>query len=133
VLGLNFNTHGRAHFLRAVQEGIVFALNHGLRIMKASGIEVRKVRAGWGNMFLSPLFQEIFAAVTGAEVELFQTDGAAGAARGAGLGAGIFKSPEEAFRGLEAVKVIEPDPGLAAPYEEAFAHWSEALHAQLRR
>ena len=91
VYGLNFNIHNRAHLLRAAQEGIVFALNYGLGIMKDMGIELTTVRAGRANMFLSSLFGQIFAAVTGTTVELYNTDGSQGAARGAGVGAGIYK------------------------------------------
>ena len=127
IHGLNFNIHGREHFLRAVQEGIVFAMNHGLRIMRGMGLDVRTVRAGHSNMFLSPLFRSAFATVTGARVELYNTDGAQGAARGAGIGAGIFEGREETFQGLEAVEVIEPDPAQAEAYREAYTQWADVL------
>jgi len=100
VHGWNFNVHKKAHFLRAAQEGIVFALNYGLGIMRDMGIELKTVKAGNANMFLSPLFAEAFATVTGASVELYNTDGSQGAARGAGIGAGIYKGPEDAFTGV---------------------------------
>jgi len=80
--GWNFNVHKKAHFLRAAQEGIVFALNYGLEIMRDMGIELKTVKAGNANMFLSPLFGEAFATVTQASVELYNTDGSQGAARG---------------------------------------------------
>ena len=120
VHGWNFNTHNRSHFLRAAQEGIVFALNYGLGIMRDMGVEVTTVRAGNANMFLSPLFGEAFATVTGTRVELYNTDGSQGAARGAGVGAGIYKDHQDAFAGLKTVKVIEPNPTLTAPYREAY-------------
>jgi len=129
VHGLNFNTHTREHLMRAVQEGVVFALNHGLSIMRGMGIEVNAVRAGRANMFLSPLFCEAFANTTGATVELYNTDGALGAARGAGFGAGIFATHAEAFRGLDAVHVIEPDPKTACRYQEAYLGWVELLNS----
>ena len=56
VHGWNFNIHNRAHVLRAAQEGIVFALNYGLEIMRAMGTQLKTVKAGHANMFLSPLF-----------------------------------------------------------------------------
>ena len=104
--GLNFNTHGKAHLLRAGQEGIVFALNYGLKIMRDMGIEVETVRAGDANMFLSRLFGQTFADVTGAVVELYNTDGAQGAARGAGVGAGIYKNYQKACAGLRCTRII---------------------------
>ncbi len=84
IHGLNFNIHNRSHLLRAAQEGIVFALNYGLEIMHNAGVKVKTVRAGHANMFLSPLFGEAFSTVTGATVELYNTDGSQGAAAGQG-------------------------------------------------
>ncbi len=124
---VDFNRHGLGHLFRAAQEGIVFALDHGLQIVRDMGIDVHTVRAGRANMFLSPLFQSAFATVTGTRVELFDTDGAQGAARGAGIGCGIYRDASEAFEGIEAVEVIEPDRSLAAPYNEARARWLGAL------
>jgi len=131
VHGWNFNVHKRPHFLRAAQEGIVFALNYGLGIMRDMGIELKTVKAGNANMFLSPLFAEAFATVTGAAVELYNTDGSQGAARGAGIGAGIYKGAEDAFVGLEPVRTIEPNAALASAYGDAYAAWEEVLKKQL--
>lgn len=132
VHGWNFNVHKKAHFLRAAQEGIVFALNYGLGIMRDMGIQLTNVKAGNANMFLSPLFAEAFATVTKATVQLYNTDGSQGAARGAGIGAGVYKSPEEAFVGLEPVKTIEPNEKLASAYQQAYAGWEEVLKQQLK-
>jgi len=131
VHGWNFNIHKKAHFLRAAQEGIVFALNYGLEIMRQMGTELKTVKAGHANMFLSPLFAEAFATLSGATVELYNTDGSQGAARGAGIGAGIYSGPEEAFVGLEPVKTIEPNPALVEAYQQAYANWEQVLKSQL--
>lgn len=131
VHGWNFNVHKKEYFLRAAQEGIVFALNYGLGIMKDMGTKLSTVKAGNANMFLSPLFTEAFATVTGATVELFNTDGSQGAARGAGIGAGIYKGPEEAFVGLEPVKTIEPNKKLTSIYQQAYEKWEDILTRQL--
>ena len=132
VYGWNFNVHKKAHFLRAAQEGIVFALNYGLGIMRDMGIELKTVKAGNANMFLSPLFAEAFATVTGASVELYNTDGSQGAARGAGIGAGMYKGAEDAFTGLEPVKTIEPNDKLSSAYQQSYARWEEVLKQQLK-
>jgi xylulokinase len=132
VHGWNFNVHKKAHVLRAAQEGIVFALNYGLGIMRDMGIQLSTVKAGNANMFLSPLFAEAFATVTGATVELYNTDGSQGAARGAGIGAGIYKSPEDAFMGLKPVRKIEPDKKSASSYKEAYEKWQDVLQKQLK-
>lgn len=127
VHGWNFNVHKKAHFLRAAQEGIVFALNYGLGIMRQMGIELTTVKAGNANMFLSPLFAEAFATVTETTVELYNADGSQGAARGAGIGAGIYKGQEDAFVGLRPVKTIEPNEKLAPAYQEAYKRWEDVL------
>lgn len=131
VHGWNFNVHQKAHFLRAAQEGIVFALNYGLEIMRDMDIKLSTVKAGNANMFLSPLFAEAFATVTGATVELYSTDGSQGAARGAGIGAGIYKGPADAFVGLEPVKTIKPNTKLTSAYEKAYERWVDVLKQQL--
>ncbi|MHC4646383.1 MAG: xylulokinase [Planctomycetota bacterium] len=133
VHGWNFNVHKKAHFLRAAQEGIVFALNYGLGIMNNMGIQLTNARAGNANMFLSPLFSEAFATVTNTVVELYNTDGSQGAARGAGIGAGIYKSAHDAFVGLRPVKTIEPNEKLAPAYGEAFKKWENVLKHELER
>jgi xylulokinase len=130
VHGWNFNIHKKSHFLRAAQEGIVFALNYGLGIMRDMGIELETVKAGNANMFLSPLFAEAFATISGATVELYNTDGSQGAARGAGIGAGIYKGSDDAFVGLEPVKAIEPNKKLSAAYQDAYGRWEDALKRQ---
>jgi xylulokinase len=131
IHGLNFNMHKRQHLLRAAQEGIVFALNYGVEIMRKLGVKAKKVRAGHANMFLSPLFGEAFATVTGSVVELYKTDGSQGAARGAGIGAGIYKGLEDAFVGLTPVKTIEPNKRLTKAYEIAYKGWANVLKQNL--
>jgi len=133
VHGWNFNVHKKAHFLRAAQEGIVFALNYGLGIMRDMGIELATVKGGYANMFLSPLFAEAFATVTETTVELYNTDGSQGAARGAGIGAGIYKGQEDAFVGLAPVKTIEPNEKLRAAYKQAYERWENILKHELKR
>jgi xylulokinase len=133
IHGLNFNMHGRAHLLRAAQEGIVFALNYGLEIMRNVGVKAKTVRAGNANMFLSPLFGQAFSCVTESVVELYNTDGSAGAARGAGIGAGVYKNFSKAFEGLKSTRKIEPNKKLVGQYKAAYEHWLEVLNSALNR
>jgi xylulokinase len=125
--GVNFNTHDRGHLFRAAQEGIVYALNYGLGIMKDMGVEVKTVRAGHANMFLSPLFREAFANTTGAAIELYNTDGAVGAARAAGVGVGYYKSFNEAFVGLNKIKTVEPTADLQRQYQAVYHKWLQNM------
>ena len=131
VHGWNFNIHKKAHFLRAAQEGIVFALNYGLEIMRDMGTKLKTVKAGNANMFLSPLFAEAFATITGATVELYNTDGSQGAARGAGIGAGLYQGPEDAFVGLKPVRTVAPNKQLKKAYQNAYENWQAVLDRQL--
>ena len=132
VHGLNFNIHGKAHLARAAQEGIVFAFKYGMDIMNEMGIDIRVIRAGHANLFLSPIFREALAGVTGTVIELYDTDGAVGAAKGAGIGAGIYKNAEEAFASLKKINVIEPDGLKADAYCGAFDNWKECLEKAMR-
>jgi xylulokinase len=129
--GLSLVRHGRGHLCRAAQEGIAFALRYGMEIMRDMGVGTSNVRAGRANMFLSPLFASAFADVSGASVELYETDGAQGAARAAGLGAGLFGSAAEAFQGLAAVARIDPDEQRRAEYTDAYARWRTLLEREL--
>ena len=131
VNGLNFNRHNKAHLVRAAQEGIVFSFCYGMEIMQQMGMDIQKIHAGKANMFLSPLFRNTLAGVSGATIELYDTDGSVGAAKGAGIGAGIYKDSTEAFSTLEKLEVIAPDTQSAEAYKQAYATWKETLEKQL--
>lgn len=125
--GVNFNKHNRAHLVRAAQEGIVFSFCYGMEIMQQMGMDIHKIHAGKANMFLSPLFRDTLAGVSGATIELYDTDGSVGAAKGAGIGAGIYKDNNEAFASLDKLQVIEPDEAHRAEYLTAYARWKDIL------
>lgn len=127
IHGVNFNVHGREHLLRAAQEGIVFSFKYGIEVMEQMGMNVSKIHAGHANMFLSPIFRETLAGVTGAVIDLYDTDGSVGAAKGAGIGAGIYKDNNEAFATLEKLAVIEPSQADAQAYADAYGSWKERL------
>lgn len=123
LAGIDLVRHSRAHILRAVQEGIAFSFRYGIDIMKNLGLRPNVIRAGKANMFLSPLFRSTLATLCDARIELFDTDGSLGAARGAALGAGIYKNADEAFATLERLDVIEPAASWKDALEEAYASW----------
>lgn len=131
IHGFNFNIHNRNHMARAVQEGVVFSFKYGMDIMVEIGMEISKIHAGNANMFLNPVFREALSAITGATIELYDTDGAVGAAKGAGMGAGVYRNNTEAFSTLEKIMVIEPDSKLVPKYEEAYAKWRRILEMYL--
>ena len=123
IHGINFNIHNYADLIRAAQEGIVFSFQYGMEIMTEMGIEIRMIRAGNANMFLSPIFRQTLANISGATIELFDTDGSAGAAKGAGIGSGIYSSNIEAFSSLEKLATVEPELQQKEQYQEAYLRW----------
>jgi xylulokinase len=124
---MNFNIHTDAHLVRAAQEGIVYSFEYGLEIMKQTGINPSIIRAGNANMFLSPIFRDTLSTLTGATIELYDTDGAEGAAKGAGIGSGRYGSFDEAFAALKQIFVIEPDTRKADFFRERYEQWKMIL------
>ena len=130
IHGISFNNHTRSHIIRAAQEGIVFSFMYGIEIMEKIGLNVNKIHAGNANMFLSPIFRNTLASVTGATIELYDTDGAIGAAKGAGIGAGIYRDNNEAFATLRRIETISPAVD-RAPYLQAYELWKKRLNREL--
>ena len=126
IHGINFNIHKKAHIIRAAQEGIAFSFAYGMEIMAGMGMDIKTIKAGHANLFLSPLFRRTLAAVTGASIELYETDGSVGAAYGAGIGAGIYKDSDDAFNTLKHIATEEPVEDVAA-YKEAYERWKACL------
>ncbi|HET9434408.1 MAG TPA: carbohydrate kinase, partial [Chitinophagaceae bacterium] len=124
---LQFNRHHRGHIARAAQEGIVFALHYGVEIMKKMGLEIKRVRAGHTNMFLSEVFSSVFVNTLGCDLELYNTDGATGAARGAGIGVGVYKNFAEAYSSMEKIKSYSPSKELQEVYSSAYNKWKKQL------
>ena len=125
IHGVNFNRHGRPQLVRAAQEGIVFSFQYGIEVMEKMGLKVNKIHAGLANMFQSKVFRDTLAGVSGATIELYNTEGSAGAAKGAGIGAGIYRNPAEAFSTLERLSVITPDH--EEEYKAAYQRWKSHL------
>lgn len=132
LLGLELNMHERGDLFRAAQEGIVFALKYGVEIMREMGLTPTTIRAGDANLFRSEVFCTAFTSTLNTPLELFQTDGAEGAARGAGLGAKIF-TPHDAFSGLSRKALLEPDAKLVAAHLEAYERWKMRLMRALQQ
>jgi len=128
---LQFNIHKQAHLVRAVQEGVAFAFNYGIEILHGMDIKPTVIRAGLANLFLSPIFCETLAQTTGITIELYNTDGAQGAARGAAMGIKYFANRTEMFKGLERLKVIEPQNNRANDYQDIYSKWSSVLKRYL--
>jgi xylulokinase len=127
IHGINFNKHTKAHLMRAAQEGIVFSFCYGMEIMRQMGMQIQKIHAGKANMFLSDIFRQTLASTSGATIELLETDGSVGAAKGAGMGCGLYKDHDEAFASLKRLAVIEPDLARRDEYLAAYERWKSLL------
>lgn len=127
IHGINFLRHGKAHLIRAAHEGIAFSFKYGMDIMNQMGIETRTIRAGYANLFLSPVFRQTLSNITGATIELYNTDGSIGAARGAGIGAGVYKDAQEAFSTLKKVVTVTPEKENEIASMEAYERWLKSL------
>ncbi|MBO4489691.1 MAG: carbohydrate kinase [Bacteroidales bacterium] len=131
IHGLNFNNHTAHTLARAAQEGVAFSFKYGMDIMRDTGMSTRIIRAGHANMFLSPIFRDTLATITDAVIELYDTNGATGAAIGAALGCGHYHTPAEAFASLKKIAVVEPDMALQERYAEAYERWRKVLEQSL--
>ena len=134
IVGVHFhdidlNLHQQSHMFRAVQEGIACSFRYGLDIMRSNGLHPSVIRAGKANLFLSEVFLEAFVNTTGVPVELYQNDGSVGAALGAGIGAGIFKTEAEAFSQSKPLQLVEPTKREA--YEPVYQSWLSHLNKQI--
>ncbi|MFA7418275.1 MAG: FGGY family carbohydrate kinase [Melioribacteraceae bacterium] len=132
IIDLDFNRHTLAHVFRAAQEGIVFTFKYGVDIMQKMGLNINVIRAGKGNMFLSEIFRDTLANITGASIELYETDGAQGAARGAAIGCGAYSSFAEAFASLKKLEVVNPNSKFIAETEAAYSKWLTNLEKELQ-
>lgn len=130
IHGLEFNRHGRAHCYRAALEGVAFSFVYGGEILQKMGLRTDIMRVGNDNMFRSQIFSETIATLLECEIEVLETTGAIGAARGAGYGAGVYQSLDEAMGALQRVKVYQP---VAAKdiYQQAYTVWRKALEKRL--
>jgi xylulokinase len=129
IHNLDFNLHNSMHMVRAVQEGIAFAFRYGFDIMRENQMNPTVIRAGKANMFLSTVFTESFVNVTNVPVELYKTDGSVGAALGAGVGVGYYKTEGEAFANRKPLLTVEPSN--ADQYDALYYEWKALLEKHL--
>ena len=122
-------SHTRAHFVRAVMEGVAFSLKESLTLFAELGIPVEKIRLGGGGA-RGPLWRQIQADAYGQAVERLEAEegGAFGAALLAGTGVGAWATVEAACEAtVRAAEVIEPHD--ADAMEKAYRQYRQIYPA----
>lgn len=132
LIGLTLR-HGRAHIVRAIMEGVAFALRDGLEVMRALGPGPAQVVSAGGGGSKQP-WQGILASVFGLPVmpAAGAERTAVGAALLAGLATGVYANPAEArARAVRYEPAVEPQPADVARYQELYALYRE-LYPKLK-
>ena len=125
ILNLNLNTHKKGHLCRAALEGIAFSFVYGIEILQGDGVRLNSIRAGNDNLFRSEIFAGTIATLISTNIEIYDTTGAIGAARAAGLYLGDFGSYG---RLLENDHVLTHEPAEdIKPYKKAYELWKNEL------
>lgn len=124
-------TTTRAHFTRAVLEGVAYSLKDTFTLFPELGIPVKGVRLGGGGA-RGPLWREIQANVYGYPCERLTAEegGAFGAALLAGVGAGHWRDLDAACAaGITVAEAIQPNPGTVQRYAEGYAGYRKVYPA----
>ena len=126
LVGLNFNTHNHSHIIRSTLEGIAFSMTYGIELLREFGVSVNTVRVGNANLFLSKLFRDAFVNSANVKLQLYDTNGSEGAARGAALGSGFYNTEKDAFSKLKMIKEIHPIKG--EDHMREYVNWKNFLN-----
>ncbi len=124
--------HTKAHFARAVFEGVAYGLRDSYELLKGMGIAITEARATGGGA-RSDFWLQVLSDVTNApHVRVNVDEGPSyGAALLAGVGIGWWPSVEEACRACIVLgNRIEPDAGNVASYEKGYQQF-QALYTDL--
>jgi xylulokinase len=124
-------THTRAHVIRAILEGVAFSLRDTFTLFGDMKVAVSKIRLGGGGA-RSSLWRQIQADVYGSEVEIVEAEeGAAyGAAILAGVGAGAWKSVDEACSAVVRIaERVKPKPDAVAVMNASYAAYRKVYPA----
>ena len=127
LVNLNLNNHQKGHVCRAALEGIAFSFVYGMDILKSDGIKINVMRAGNDNLFRSEIFANTVATLIDQEIEIYNTTGALGAARAAGLHKGDFEAYAKLVEDNDHVMTFMPFKD-KEPYVKAYENWKKELN-----
>ena len=128
---INLNQHSKAHLYRAALEGIAFSFVYGMEILKNDNVQIKVIRAGNDNLFRSEIFAKTLATLIGYEIEIYNTTGAIGAARAAGLTDKDFERFGKNISNNDHVMTFKPIEN-KTPYLEAYQNWKTELEKQIK-
>ena len=121
----------REDMTQAVLEGVAFALRDSLEVAKSLGIPITRTKICGGGA-KSPLWCKMIANILNLKVDKIESEEgpALGAAMLAAVGCGVYGSVEEiAEKMVKVVDTIEPDPVIAAKYDEKYAQFKQIYPA----
>ena len=125
-IGLTMDTT-RADMTQAVLEGVAFALRDSFEVAKSLGIPIERTKICGGGA-KSPLWKKIVANILSVKVDILENEEgpSMGGAMLAAVACGEYENVEEAAKAIvRVVDTIEPDPALAAKYEERYQKFKE--------
>jgi xylulokinase len=142
-IGLTISHH-KAHFARALYEGIGFSIRDLLDAARALGLDFGTIRLMGGGA-RSAVWRQIIADITGLAIERMESsDASFGAALIAGIGTSTFTSPADAVtKCVRLMDTTHPDPARHKFYSDLFGIYKDAqaalasvnhrLHALVRK
>ena len=129
---INLNQHSKAHLFRAALEGIAFSFVYGMEILKNDNAEIKVIRAGNDNLFRSEIFANTLSTLIGYEIEIYNTTGAVGAARAAGLIDKDFSRFGKNISENDHVMTFKPIEN-KTPYHKAYQNWKIELDKHIKK
>jgi len=128
---LDFNRHNRSELIRSAQEGIAFSMAYGIEMLADAGIQPTRLKAGYANMYLSEVFSQTIVNAAGVSVDLLESDGAFGAALGAGLGLNFYQNEQESVANIKQIKTINPNSSQVEATKEAYYRWKDLVNQKV--
>ena len=130
IVNLNLNRHHKGHLCRAALEGIAFSFAYGFEIMRSDGVVPTVIRTGNDNLFRSAIFSNTIATLLNQDIEVYNTTGAAGAARACALANEDYQKFTE-FMENDHIHTYTPQTQKEG-YQEAYATWKKELNLILK-